>query len=837
YEVADGRVAAEPYLAVSLGCQTVHAHALSPDGQTIYYLSERGLGAYHLPSQTLRWSTAQATADGGRVTVSADGDYLATATVDGTVSVFAAESGKLFRKFPLDASVADLRFAPDGSRLAVAANWTSAAGRRPSLLEWDLVTGSESLVYEAPDRLVAAAYAGADDLVAASGQGALYRIARAGLRRTVARGPWVWHLEPGPGRDFLVTLRGGQGFYRNIANQLAVLRLLQSPQFLPEQAMRVSGTALDLITDREPRTIGTVPGKATAVAVLDRRTLLAGTQEGHVFRVSLDGEFEARPVLELPGGITRLGVVAPDLVLVGGDAHLSGVYRLEGDRLLPRVVPGARNSGTGQITAVGHTPDGRFALLAVHTRYPGVDPGTLLVIDLPGQRLHKTLRLAGGIVRDIHPVLGGRAVALALASGDVAIVDPDTGSVASTLPAARSIVFSLDTVTDPFAGRDLLVAGDAMGRLSFWDVARQERVHETLPLGAPVTSLSLGPLGADWWVAVGGRLETWSTQGLPGAPRERFARTTRGQYPEQTLQEAAGLKRAGRFGEALERYAALAALTPWDDSVLGERAELLVSVGQFQEALQRQDEIERLVLGRRSKAVDAAAVSLYRAGSALKRAAICDQQWSAEGRDENLVAAATHCLEALRGDPSGLAAHLLFQQILLKGGFPEVAHPASVAAYAYRQANPALTISPRPFALVAAYSALLRADTLPDRVRQLLDETWDQPAERTAAEEAIHRLLTEGAVPNPGAEAGFSSSERAAVSFTRGVANLAQAEPRAARKHFAKGVEQGDFLRLNRQRLGAMDGSSPRVALPEALIQEYQAIVQRLAGDQTTADE
>jgi len=140
-------------------------------------------------------------------------------------------------------------------------------------------------------------------------------------------------------------------------------------------------------------------------------------------------------------------------------------------------------------------------------------------VDLEEKKVEDSFELPGDVVRAFQPLDGGGRWAVAMGSGAIALLESKSWKLEDYLFASRSPVHTLALLPGGAEGlEEVLVAGDASGRLTFWDVGKRNQLHETFALGEPITAIITGTLGTDWWLGVHSHLERWHKVGGTSLP-------------------------------------------------------------------------------------------------------------------------------------------------------------------------------------------------------------------------------------------------------------------------------------------------------------------------------
>jgi WD40 repeat protein len=456
---------------VPLGIYT--SGAVRPDGRLLALARPDGtVTMQDLPSGRLVGEFAGGTTGVSAVAFSVDGRALAMGYQDGAVAVRNLTTGRV-RAIPSvgrnEGSWSLLDFSPDGRRLA-------GADSRGDVVDWNLTTSARSAT-----------------MLGRSTAGVLGALAWSSHSRTLAAVDstgiiTVWDTST-------------RQLVRKISLQDRVC--VQALTFLPDGRTLAAGTAdgrIALFDVANGRQVGPTlgqPARCVSWFALspDGATLAAANSDGTVTQWDTATRTQRGQPVGVGAG-TILGVLAAHGRLVTGDGHTLAVWRLgTGSPALGRVIARLSNS-TG---TVFFSPDGSVAFIgALNADH----------WDLFDMRRNQ--------VRASHPKTepiwwaawspDGKAIALALANGQVRLVDATTGATRAAFFGHRGPAF----VTAFSLDGHRLAAGGADGTALVWDVATHRLLGSPLDGGSAVYGVAFSPNGRTLAVAaVGGTLTVY----------------------------------------------------------------------------------------------------------------------------------------------------------------------------------------------------------------------------------------------------------------------------------------------------------------------------------------
>jgi WD40 repeat protein len=510
--------------------------AVSPDGSLVATTAEGGVRLYDAKTGTLVRAIGEAA--GSSVAFSPDGRSLAGGGfhMDKLVGIYDVRTGRLLRTLAghTEWEVDACTFSPDGKLLA-------STGVDKQILVWDLATGAlRHRLADQPYRVTTLAFSPDSATLACGGDGTvrLWDMKTGRVRRTLA-GHRVWVCTVAFSPDGATVAGGGcdWSFHRGHdwprpgwrGPEVCEWRLwdaasgdlrraetgtgpLLSLAFAPDGKALACGIGAevrlyDLSSEAPGRVVARHHYGVTSVAFTpDGAAVISGSHDHTVKRTSLaTGEVE----WHAPGAFEQVNSVAlsedGSLLATGSsDGRFARGVRQAGAK---GIGPGAVrlwDARTGrllrrlgdpadQIMAVALSPDGR----RVAAGGGGPDgKGVVRVWDAAGG---SPVWSAGEHAAEVLAVAfapDGSSLASAGADGVILLRDPQTGSVARTLPGhdrgATSLAFSADGAA--------LACGGGDGTTSLWETRTGRRVRTFRPASSqagtitgdrPITSIAL----------------------------------------------------------------------------------------------------------------------------------------------------------------------------------------------------------------------------------------------------------------------------------------------------------------------------------------------------------
>ena len=303
---------------------------------------------------------------------------------------------------------------------------------------------------------------------------------------------------------------------RELTSNLDVALLLAVRAYRTDPSPQTRSALLQAAT-ASPALVRYLPAGAQVSAVAgsgDRRTVVAGLQDGRVQRWDLSGG-ERRTVLDLAGPPTRVTVSRDGRVVAATDGEQTALWR---SGRAPLTFPAA---------GVGISPSGRTAILWEPGEFP--DAGSLIVLDVPSGRQRAT-----------HPALLGDAgtanLPVPASDRESLLFDAAYGywerrRIADwAREAGGRVPFgTAQAIGTPSADGGSFSASNGLSSIPVWRTVGQTDIdHPPLTAEAPIGSArppTLSPDGSKLAIADGGVVYV-ARVASPGEPREPPAQLT-----------------------------------------------------------------------------------------------------------------------------------------------------------------------------------------------------------------------------------------------------------------------------------------------------------------------
>ncbi|MBF0173682.1 MAG: TIR domain-containing protein [Magnetococcales bacterium] len=837
------------------GKKTEPVVAISNDGGTIFWAYGPGnITGWNVQGDRALWERSVQDSP-AKLIVSHGGEWLAWYTLDGHVGMVGTGDGNYLWDKKLEGGLFDLAFSPDDERLAVAVQWPAVSNRKPGLLEWELASGRETLSYEAPDRFDAVAYSVAGNPLGLVVRGAVYEILPVAGRHWIPLSLPVRNLWKGRQEKdwFALTC----GVTRNRTERVAINRsrvmqtfamLDSSLSYDHECLAQGMGTVHWLADDRTLPVA--LPGseRATVALLLPEGQFLVGTREGVVNQVVPNHPEQNRPLLPHPLGepIQYLGFIPPDFVVLSQRFGLngSGIYRLGPEGLIPHFLlmenyDNGRWLVTGEINHLFPLPVPGRVLFAVNARFQGNVEGKVIQFDVNERKIVAEVPMPGGVVRDIIALPGGDLLALALANGQIALLNSKTWRIEQNIDNGKTSVTSLLTWEEPDAGR-LLLAGDAGGSLTFHFLDDPGQRYQTLPLNTPVLSLAVDKnrdglvLGTPQGVLFMDHLKRTN---LPG---ETDVQPDLGIFSvDEMVHQAMIMKDAGKVEQERMLMKEVVRLRPWDTTSIDRYTGALNTVGLMDDARKMVDEkfaLETKTLSQEKDPKLNALKKMSRINQLTSTANIDHDQWVRGGDGQHLIGYLRVLLEGLREMPESTMLHMMFQIGFYEAGQFETLLEWMPLSRTIQNTLEPSAINPKWLEKFGIYSAFMLGT--PELISsEQIDRAYDPNAPHFGPG---HRVIRNMLLDPSRIETDFSAVERqipndakrdmAIIHLLVGLAHQRQGRAGEARHHFQLGQDLGDYFTLNRQALQRMEGRWHPVAIPDALVEGYRMLLEGRQG-------
>ncbi|HAT51237.1 MAG: TIR domain-containing protein [Nitrospirae bacterium] len=824
--------------------------AITNDGNSIFWAYGPGMVTrWDLPGDRMVWQ--QPIHDRpAEFRMSHGGDWVAWYTHDGHVGMVGVADGRYLWDKKLEGGLFDLAFSPDDNRLAVAVVWPPETSRKPGLVEWELASGRETMVYEAPERFSQVAYSDEGHLFGLIVQGAVYEILPVEDRHFIPTVLPVRQLWKGKeGDEWYAMVCGAlQGPTERITvNQARMIQTfaMVGPSLLADHQCLAKGYGiLQRFADEAslPEMVAGSEG-ATVAAVLPDGQFLVGTADGQVKRVD-PGHPEKNQVLtaqSLGDSIHFIGFVSPDFVVVSQrfGQKGSGIYRLGESGLTPYFLleenhDNARWLVTGEINNFIVLPTPGRILIAVNVRWQGAAEGKVIQFDLNARKIISETALPGGIVLDMTSIPGGNRIALALASGQIALLNTNTWKVEKVIENGVSSATTLMAWKDSEAGV-LLLAGDAGGSLTIHGLEDSYANYRTLPLTTPILSQAYD--GGEDTLALGTPQGVIFIDGLKDVKLPDIT----GVHPDlgtlsvdEMVQRAKVMKDngLGETGALLLKEAVR--LRPWDTVLIDNYSQALQGMGLVAEALEQVNEKSAWESHFVEQSGKEEFQKLSRLNHVTASANVFHSKWENGGDSQQLLDHMRVVLDGLREMPDQTMLHLMFQISLWEAGQFETLFKWTASSLAIEESLEPSVMNPRWLEKFGIYSALLLGT--PEVIKRESIERAYNPDDANFG--PGHRVIRKMLLDPNHIETDFSDVEKqaprdahrdmAVIHLLLGLANQRQGKLSQARQHFQQGQYLGDYFTLNRQALQRMEGRWKPLEVPAELTAGYEAIMMAL---------
>ncbi|HIJ84528.1 MAG TPA: hypothetical protein HPQ00_10035, partial [Magnetococcales bacterium] len=478
---------------------------ISNDGSMIFWTYGSGImRGWNIEEDRMAWEGA-VQANPAEFQVSHDGKWSVWYSQDGQMGIFNIKNGQPLGYRRVDGAIQALSISPHDDRVALAVKWPPEANRNPGILELDLASGRDTMVYEAPEYFTQVAYSPAGEIYGLIVKGAIYKMIPSQERSFIPTENSVLKLWPGDavkkGWFTLVCGKQQDSTERVSLGKSARLSAFVAPIPMVDadfQCLVQGSGQLHWFSDDFSRS-ETVPGseEATTAAKLSNGQFLVGTRDGQVLLVTPGQSGKSQQLLSKPLGkpIHFISALQDDFIVLsqGLNEQANGIYQLGPLGLSPHFLFQENfNSGRwrslGEITNSFSLPEvGRVLLVSNLNRHVN-ENGELIQFDLKSKEIVASLPFKGGMVRDIVYLPKKNRLALATGNGRIALLNPQTWKMETELVNGDVPVTTLLTWEQD--GATILLAGDNQGTLTLRNLDDEKEQYRTFPLPGSIISQS-----------------------------------------------------------------------------------------------------------------------------------------------------------------------------------------------------------------------------------------------------------------------------------------------------------------------------------------------------------
>ncbi len=654
---------------------------ISNDGSLIFWVYGSGiLYGWNIEGDRMAWETSAAP-NSAEIQVSHNGNWLIWYTQDGQVTIVNIHNGQQLGHKSTGGAILALALAPDDDRVALAVKWPPEANRSPGILEWNLETGRDTLVYEAPEFFNQVAYSPSGNLYGLIVKGAVYRMIPSPERRFAATSNAVLKLWPGDAskKGWFALVCGKQ---KNPGDDISFgkkTRLLSYINPIPtvdadfQCISQGSGHLLWFPEDLSHSEM--IPGseEATAAAKLANGQLLVGTRDGQVMLITPGQPEKSQTLLPKPLGksIHFISHLHDDFVVLslGIGAEANGIYRLNAQGLSPyflfrEYMNSNRWLSLGEVTnALSLSESGRVLLAFNSSRY--ADPnGDLFQFDLQNKEVLNKLSHKGGVVRDIVLLPKKNRLALAMNNGRIALLNPRTWQLETEWVNGDVPVTALATWTQA-DGSTILLASDSQGTLTLRNLDDEKEFYRTLPMPGSIISQSLKMENDLLALGSPQGITTWHGLLRPKFPENSPDHPWLGShYVPELITQAKQQDASGKIPLLQEALR----VTPWDLGLRTLLSKALAAKNDLRGALEQEDLSFQYATTLFDPRKDAASLWAAKLGNTATKFNLYLDWWKKSEHPQVLVEGITLVLARLHENPQSPLLHFQFQIGLLAAG-------------------------------------------------------------------------------------------------------------------------------------------------------------------------